>query len=127
MEELQMLQNLFEGFAVNTNLLTYAVLIGIVTDFLTGIVKAYRENGKLSSSKLRDGGFKKAGIMLVIVLSYGLSILFNDNNHVIFNAVQAYYVYTELISVLENLSEIGVAIPSILLKVLGHKEDVNNG
>lgn len=127
MEELQMLQNLFEGFAVNTNLLTYAVLIGIVTDFLTGIIKAYRENGKLSSSKLRDGGFKKAGIMLVVVLSYGLSILFNDNGHVIFNAVQAYYVYTELISVLENLSEIGVAIPSILLKVLGHKEDVNNG
>ena len=38
MEELQMLQNLFEGFALNTNLLTYALLIGIAVDFATGII-----------------------------------------------------------------------------------------
>ena len=122
-----MLQNLFEGFALNTNLLTYALLIGIAVDFATGIIKAYKSSGRLSSSKLRDGGFKKAGIILVVVLSYGLSMLFTDTAHVIFNGVQAYYVYTELVSVLENISEMGVAMPKILLRIFGRGEENGGG
>lgn len=127
MEEIQRLQNLFEGFALNTNMLTYALITGIIVDFVTGIVKAYRESGKLSSSKLRDGGFKKAAIILVVLLSYGLSMLFCDTNHVIFNSVQSYYIYTELISVLENLSEIGVDMPSFLSRIIGIKGSDKNG
>ena len=127
MEELHTLQNLFNGFTLNTNLLTYALVAGIVVDFITGIIKAYREDRKLSSSKLRDGGFKKAAIILVVLLSYGLSLLFSDINHVIFNSVQSYYIYTELISVLENLSEIGVDMPSFLSRIIGIKGSEKNG
>lgn len=123
MNDLQTLQTLFDGFTVNTNFLTVALLIGIVIDFITGIAKGYKADHKVSSSKLRDGGFKKAGILLVVGLGYGLSILFNDGAHVIFNGVQAYYIYTELVSIIENLKTLGVNMPTVLLKIIGYKTE----
>ena len=103
--------------------LTVAVLIGIVLDFATGIAKGYKADHKVSSSKLRDGGFKKAGIVLVIFLAYGLSVLFGDTSHLIFNSVQLYYLYTELVSIIENLVALGVDAPPWLRKLLGEKKN----
>ena len=122
MEDLNTLQNLFEGFTLNTNLLTVALACGIVLDFATGIFKGYRKDGKISSSKLRDGGFKKMGIMLVVVMSYGLSVLFTDVKHLIFNGVQAYYVYTELVSIIENLNTLGIPLPKVIKNIVGKEE-----
>lgn len=123
MNDIQTLENIFEGFTLNTNLLTYALLIGIVSDFATGIFKGYKADGEIISQKLRDGGFKKAGIVFVVIMAYGLSMLFGDTSHIIFNSVQAYYVYTELISILENLVAVGVPLPKILKNILGNKKD----
>lgn len=122
MEDITMLQNVFEGFTLNQNWLTWALLIGIVIDFITGITKGYKLEGKPSSTKLRNGGFKKAGIVLVVVLGYGLSILFTDKNYIIANTIQCYYIYMELISILENLTELGVPLPKVLKKVLGENK-----
>lgn len=129
MNDVQTLENIFEGFTLNTNLLTYALLIGIVSDFATGIFKGYKADGEIISKKLRDGGFKKAGIVFVVIMAYGLSMLFGDTSHIIFNSVQAYYVYTELVSILENLAAVGVPLPKILRNILGNKKDggENNG
>ena len=123
MNDVQTLENIFEGFTLNTNLLTYALLIGIVSDFATGIFKGYKADGEIISQKLRDGGFKKAGIIFVVIMAYGLSMLFGDTSHIIFNSVQAYYVYTELVSILENLAAVGVPLPKILRNILGNKKD----
>ena len=123
MNDIQVLENIFEGFTLNTNLLTYAVMLGIVADFVTGIVKGYKADGEIISKKLRDGGFKKAGIVFVVIMAYGLSVLFGDRSHIIFNSVQAYYVYTELVSILENLLAVGVPLPRVLKNVLGNKKD----
>ena len=129
MNDIQTLENIFEGFTLNTNLLTYALLIGIVSDFATGIFKGYKADGEIISQKLRDGGFKKAGIVFVVIMAYGLSMLFGDTSHIIFNSVQAYYVYTELVSILENLAAVGVPLPKVLRNILGNKKDggENNG
>lgn len=129
MNDIQTLENIFEGFTLNTNLLTYALLIGIVSDFATGIFKGYKADGEIISQKLRDGGFKKAGIVFVVIMAYGLSMLFGDTSHIIFNSVQAYYVYTELVSILENLVAVGVPLPKVLKNILGNKKDggENNG
>ncbi len=121
MNEMQQLQNLFNGLTLNVNLLTWAVVLGILLDFATGIAKGYKTDGRVSSSKLRDGGFKKAGIVLVVLLAYGLSALFGDTSRIIFNSVQSYYVYTELVSIIENLICLGVEVPWILRKILGEK------
>lgn len=123
MNDVQTLENIFEGFTLNTNLLTYALLIGIVSDFATGIFKGYKADGEIISQKLRDGGFKKAGIVFVVIMAYGLSMLFGDTSHIIFNSVQAYYVYTELVSILENLAAVGVPLPKVLRNILGNKKD----
>lgn len=123
MNDIQTLENIFEGFTLNTNLLTYALLIGIVSDFATGIFKGYKADGEIISKKLRDGGFKKAGIVFVVIMAYGLSMLFGDTSHIIFNSVQAYYVYTELVSILENLAAVGVPLPKMLRNILGNKKD----
>lgn len=123
MNDIQTLESIFEGFTLNTNLLTYAVMIGIVTDFITGIIKGYKADGEIISQKLRDGGFKKAGIVFVVIMAYGLSMLFGDKSHIIFNSVQAYYVYTELVSILENLVAVGVPLPKVLKNILGNKKD----
>ena len=123
MNDIQTLESIFEGFTLNTNLLTYALLIGIVSDFATGIFKGYKADGEIISQKLRDGGFKKAGIVFVVIMAYGLSMLFGDKSHIIFNSVQAYYVYTELVSILENLVAVGVPLPKVLKNILGNKKD----
>lgn len=123
MNDIQTLESIFEGFTLNTNLLTYAVLAGIVSDFATGIFKGYKADGEIISQKLRDGGFKKAGIVFVVIMAYGLSMLFGDKSHIIFNSVQAYYVYTELVSILENLVAVGVPLPKVLKNILGNKKD----
>ena len=122
MNDLENLQAMFSGFSLNIGYITYALLALIVTDFATGIVKAYKAHG-LNSSKLRDGGFKKAGIILVVVLGYGLSLLFTDSNFIIFHSIEAYYIYTELVSVIENLGELGVNMPAWLVKITGGKRD----
>lgn len=112
------LQNLFQDNSVNVGFLGYALCILIAADLVTGILKGYIKEGVLSS-KLRDGGFKKCGVLLVVALSYALGVLISDTAHVLVNSVMAYYVYTELVSVFENLDALGVPLPPVLVQLLG--------
>lgn len=118
MEELM---GLFQGFQVNINLLWYALGLLMVCDFATGIAKAYKTDRQVSSSKLRDGGFKKCGMIAVAVLGIGLSHLFGDTKFLIANGIVAYYVYTELVSVVENLGALGVPLPPGIAQITGNK------
>ncbi len=118
MEELM---GLFQGFQVNINLLWYALGLLMLCDFATGIAKAYKTDHQVSSSKLRDGGFKKCGMVAVAVLGIGLSHLFGDTKFLIANGIVAYYVYTELVSVVENLSALGVPLPPGISQITGNK------
>ena len=119
--ELETFAKLFGDFTININLLWIALICGIILDFATGIAKAYKKDGKICSSKLRDGGFKKCGIVVVAVIALGMSGIFNDKYYIITNSVLCYYIYTELISILENLDAMEVPIPPIFKKLLGHK------
>ena len=122
MESIKILETLFGDFTINFNLLWIALLCGIILDFITGILKAYKKEGKILSSKLRDGGFKKCGIILVCIMSLGLSELFSDTYFIISNGVLCYYVYTEIVSVTENLNALGIPLPPILSKIIGKDE-----
>lgn len=116
---LETFAKLFGDFTINFNLLWIGLVLGIVFDFITGILKAYKTEGKISSSKLRDGGFKKCGIIFVCIMSLGLSKLFYDTYFIITNSVLCYYIYTEIVSVTENLNEMGVPLPPIFKKIIG--------
>lgn len=123
MEDIKTLEELFDGVNINYGVFLWVVVAFIVADFVTGILRAYKNDGRVNSSKLRDGGFKKCGIIFVILLGYVLSLTFGDVNLVIYHSVQAYYIYTELVSILENLDDLGVKLPRILEKILGKKQD----
>ncbi len=120
------LAKIFDGFCADMNLLWYALGVLVISDFATGICKAYKKCGGVSSSRLRDGGFKKAGILLVSLLGYGMSVLFSDDNMIIANGIISYYIYTELVSVIENLSELGVPLPPIIEKIRGIRKENEN-
>lgn len=117
--DMEELMSLFQGFSVNVNLLWYALGILMVCDFGTGIAKAYKIDNEVSSSKLRDGGFKKCGMVAVAMLGIGLSHLFGDTRFLIANGIVAYYVYTELVSVVENLGALGVPLPPLIKNIAG--------
>lgn len=93
-------------------------------DLITGIVKAFKDEKKLNSTKLRDGLFKKSGFMLLYCFAVMLNIArvkFNFPFPVdIVPIICGYVVFTEIISIIENLSEINVEIvPDILKKLIG--------
>ena len=122
MENTNILQDIFNEFTINYNILLPVLGVFIASDFITGLLKAYKKEG-LTSSKLRDGGFKKCGILLVCFMGFSLSQLFNDTNHIISNSVFCYYIYTELVSIIENLNELGIPLPPIIKKIIGTKRE----
>ena len=123
MEDIKTLEQLFEGVNINYGVFLWVIIAFIVAVFVTGFRRAYKNDGRVNSSKLRNGGFKKCGIIFVILLGYVLSLTFGDTNLVIYHSVQAYYIYTELVSILENLDDLGVKLPKILEKILGRKKE----
>ena len=77
-----------------------------VMDFITGLVKGVK-NHDISSSKMRDGLFKKCGYLILYVICFmidryganvGLNLSFNTLTPVI-----CYAVITEVISIVENI------------------------
>ena len=78
-------------------------------DFITGFIKAVKLK-QVSSSKMRDGMFKKVGFILcyiiaVVIDQYGYIVGFSLDFSIL-PVIIAYAIVTELISILENISKI---------------------
>lgn len=113
----------------------YIIMLAIVTglaasDFITGIIKGY-VTGMLSSAKMRKGGINKLGEIIVMATACGLEIgikqlgnYYNsDELAKITGAVTAivvfvYIVIMEIISILENYSEINPEAAGWITKLL---------
>lgn len=110
---------LFGNFDVPLQVL----IVFVITDFLTGLVKAWFNNN-LSSQQGYKGLMKKCGIMVVIMVAVMLDLL---TGTVLFRIpVCWFFIAIEGISVLENLGNIGVPIPKFLLDKLIQIKNVNN-
>lgn len=91
-------------------------------DFATGIIKGVKKKN-VSSSKMRDGLFKKSGYLIIYIVCYmidkygkdiGLDLSFSTLSPVI-----CYAVITEIISILENVHGINPNIlPDKILEIL---------
>lgn len=99
-------------------------LIFNALDCITGVIAGYKRDGKLISTKLRDGLFKKCGF----ILCYGLGFLLNfaqyqiglDINVNVLPAICFYVIFTELISIIENISSLNNKIlPDKIKKLIG--------
>lgn len=108
-----------------------AVMLFIILDFVTGIIKAACAKN-LSSTVMRQGLMHKLAFILALLLGWlcewtmpiiGLPDVFGA----VYIAVGVYIVLTEIVSILENLGEINPELKtSKFLSIFGENEESNN-
>ena len=118
------------AFAVYFNALAvplFVLIVMMIIDYISGMSAAWRE-GTLSSKKGVDGVIKKVGYMALVAVAMGVDYLIFTgfaavNVSVGFDMlfgilVAVWLIINEMISILENLSRLGVPIPAFLTKVV---------
>lgn len=98
----------------------------MVFDYVTGLIKSYL-NKTISSDIGFKGILRKATIFIVLIVAVMLDKLLNTGTWVFRTIVCYFYIANEGISLLENLSEIGLPIPSQLKNALEQLEKKNDG
>ena len=104
------------------------MLIGaMIVDYATGVMAAWT-NSELSSKRGVKGIVKKVGYLALVVaamildwlISQGLQQINLDLHYSVFFAVlvAVWLIINELISILENLSRMGIPIPNFLKKII---------
>lgn len=110
---------LFGGW--NSAMLTLCIFMAV--DYLSGLVVA----GVFHKSRKSDGGaldskagfkglFRKAFILLVILLAYRLDLLIGSQY--IKDMACIAYIVNETLSIIENLGLMGVPVPNVIKKAI---------
>lgn len=95
-----------------------ALFVLIFADMISGAFRAFKQK-EVSSEVAYSGVLKKVGeLMLVAVAVYIQQVIPGTRNVPLPEAIATFYVYTEAISLLENLAAIGVPIPQFLKDAL---------
>lgn len=92
------------------------LLIAIVLDYISGVIKAYITK-TLSSSIGLKGILKKVGVLVIVMLAVLVDRV-TLNNGGIRTLVIYYFVANEGLSILENLAVAGLPIPKKLKESL---------
>ena len=103
--------------------LLYFLGIMMVIDIILGLSKAY-VNKNLWSRKSMFGYARKIYIFLVIILANILDALMHFNGVMVYITI-IFYITNELLSIFENLGQIGVPLPPKLKEVLEVLRDQN--
>ena len=103
------------------------LICAMIIDYITGMLAA-SYNSELSSKKGIKGIVKKVGYLALVLasmiidwlISQGLQQININMNYSVFFAVlvTVWLIINELISVLENISRMGVPIPNFLKKII---------
>lgn len=100
------------------------LLIAIVIDYVSGMIKAFE--CKVLSSKIGVRGIlKKVGVLLVVMLAVLIDRVTGDTG-AIRTLVIYYFVANEGLSIVENLAQSGVPIPKSIKKALKALKKENN-
>ena len=113
------------------------LIFAMMIDYITGMMSACY-NSELSSKKGIKGIIKKVGYLTLVfaamiidwLISQGLQQINIDTKYTVFFAVlvAVWLIINELISVLENLSRMGVPIPDFMKKLINRlKTTVDKG
>lgn len=102
-------------------------VITMAIDYITGTAAAMK-NGEWSSSVARQGLWHKGGMIVVVIVSFiadcALAVICENLpigiawTSIILPLVLAWYIVTELGSILENAVKMGAAVPAWLVKLL---------
>ena len=102
------------------------ILAGLnFTDYITGILASTRRNELVTSDKGLWGIVKKIGMWILVGLGWAMDVLINYAGQyvglsiklpfVVATIVAVWLICNEIISILENLLDIGVAMPPFLM------------
>lgn len=98
-----------------------SLLIVIVLDYITGLLKASKK--KTLSSKIGFKGIKKKlGILCLVALSVVIDHLTGDSG-LVRTMVIYYLVANEGLSIIENLAEMDIGIPEVIKDKLDQLKD----
>jgi len=100
----------------------YALIVFVVVDYLTGVMVAIL-NQKLSSTVGFHGIMKKVVIFFLVAVGHIIDAYVIQNGSVIRTAVIFFYLSNEGISILENVSLLGLPVPQKLKDVLEQLKD----
>ena len=105
--------------------LMIALVIFVVLDYVTGIMCAIADK-KLSSSVGFKGICRKVLIFLLVGIAHILDVQVIGTGSVLRTAVIFFYLSNEGISILENVTLIGLPVPQKLRDVLEQLRDEKN-
>lgn len=122
------MEKLFNGtVAIVATFLTYLfggwdaaigiLIVFMMMDYVTGVIVAYK-NKTLNSEIGFNGLIKKCMILIILVVAVMLDRLLNTGTWVFRTLVCYFYIANEGISLLENVSNLGVKIPNKLKEAL---------
>ncbi|RKP55084.1 holin [Cohnella endophytica] len=103
------------SFGVWNQSLTFLVLL-MAIDYITGVVAAIKDGSGLNSNVGFWGLFKKALILLIMMISHRLDVLLNVN--MIMGSAVFFYIANELLSVIENYGRIGLPLPDRIKQIV---------
>jgi len=90
------------------------LLILAVLDIITGFIKA-RVKKDISSTKMREGLFKKCLELILVLVGYLIDILIQTQ--IVVRVITIFYCIEEIISILENTAEY-CPYPKVLTNLL---------
>lgn len=105
-------------------LFTPLIIMGI--DVVTGVVTAWAKQ-VFNTSIMRTGLAKKAGEIMILVIGelVSYSLMLPDT---IMNCISFYIIFMEIMSILENMDELGIPIPKFVRDVINNVDDkLQNG
>ncbi|WP_017470610.1 phage holin family protein [Amphibacillus jilinensis] len=101
----------------------HLLLLLMALDIVTGIFKAWK-NDNLWSRKSLFGYARKVLILVVIILANVIDQILSLNGMVAYATV-LFYMANEGLSIIENLAEVGVLVPTNIANKLRNIEDTS--
>ena len=100
----------------------YALVLFVVVDYLTGILVAIQRKN-LSSEIGFHGIAKKVAIFCLVAVAHVIDAKVIQNGGAVRTAVIFFYISNEGISILENVTALGLPVPEKLRNVLEQLKD----
>lgn len=101
----------------NFDLLLKTIITLFFLDYITGVCKAFIQK-KVNSSIGAKGIIKKVAYLCIITVSVLLDLILNTGGQLRALVITS-FIFNEIFSILENCSDIGIKIPSVLYNSLG--------
>lgn len=104
--------SLFSFLFGNFDFLLKALLVLMIIDYITGLCKAFIQK-KVNSSVGGEGIIKKVVYLSMVTVSVIIDQLLVSNGNIRLIVITT-FIINEILSILENSSEMGIKVPKIL-------------